>query len=308
MRGKGALVKTLLVVVLASFLCKKANAWEMVLPSGAIMTVPEETQQSKQQKHYNWIEVDKNSGFQIAVECDAKEKEKCGKVYVDKDGDGKVDIEFLPSGAVLILPKGEERKGISKWIKLDEKRPYQVAFTCKSEKDCSVIYIDKNGDEKVDEKILPSGTVVALNNPQQPQKTKSESASVPQKHYNWIKPNKYRDWQCAYELIYNGNRPHGFKLYVDKDGDGKVDGEFKYNIMHIKPFFNGIRYRYELDWDQLRVGGGWREDLASALNVCGIEAMRKIFYLRGDTVSDPEDFEMGEPHLEKTYPSITFYK
>ena len=153
-----------------------------------------------------------------------------------------------------------------------------------------------------------SSQTTRQSNPQQPQKTKSESASVPQKHYNWIKPNKYRDWQCAYELLYNGERPYGFKLYVDRDGDNKPDEEFKYNIMHIRPFFNGIEYKYELDWDQLRVGGGWRKDLASALNVCGIEAMRKIFYLRGDTVSDPEDFEMGEPDLEKTYPSITFYK
>jgi hypothetical protein len=130
-----------------------------------------------------------------------------------------------------------------------------------------------------------------------------------QKHYDWIKPDRYSDWQCAYELVYDEDeKPYGFKLYVDVDGDRKPDEEFEYNIMHIKPFFNGIRYRYELDWDELKVGGGWREDLKRALNVCGIDAMRKIFYLRGDTVSDPEDFRMGKPVLEKTYPSITFYK
>jgi len=58
----------------------------------------------------------------------------------------------------------------------------------------------------------------------------------------------------------------------------------------------------------MRVGGNWRENLSSALNVCGLEAMRKIFYERGNTVSDPKDFEMDEMNLNNTYPPITFYR
>ncbi|RUM44718.1 MAG: hypothetical protein DSY35_01685, partial [Desulfurobacterium sp.] len=175
MRGKGALVRTLLVASVSCLfilLAGEAEALE-VYPVIFLENSSSNSDPCKK-KHCNWIEIDKNSGFQIAVECDAKEKEKCGKVYVDRDGDGKVDIEFLPSGAVLILPKGEERKGISKWIKLDEKKPYRIAFTCKSEENCSEVYVDKNGDGIADEIKFSSGWTFVLNNPQQPQKTKSE--------------------------------------------------------------------------------------------------------------------------------------
>ncbi len=43
-----------------------------------------------------------------------------------------------------------------------------------------------------------------------------------QKHYNWIRPDKYSKWQCAYELIYDGNKPDGFKIYVDGDNKSRI--------------------------------------------------------------------------------------
>jgi len=297
MRGKRALVKTLtglaLVYSLFGLLSTKVNAFDIVMPSGLVVELPHDI---CGRKHCNWIEIDKNSGFQIIVDCYAKEKEGCGKVYVDKDGDGKVDIEFLPSGVVLILPKGEEKKGISKWIRLDDKKPYRIAFICKS--NCPKVYVDKNGDGVTDEIKFSSGETAIVINPQQPQKTKSESASVPQKHYNWIKPNRYSDWQCAYELTYDGEVPEGFKLYVDIDGDNKPDYKFGYYMDRYYASSNSftyIFYRKDSDWPVSSIYDSWKK----VLNVCAPMAIRKFFYERNDTWDDPSTFE--EMNLNSDY-------
>ena len=63
----------------------------------------------------------------------------------------------------------------------------------------------------------------------------------PQKHYNWIKPDKYDNWQCAYELVYPNNDknriPDGFKLYVDTDGDGKTRLSIRVLFRQLWRFF-----------------------------------------------------------------------
>ena len=67
-----------------------------------------------------------------------------------------------------------------------------------------------------------------------------------QKHYNWIRPDKYSKWQCAYELIYPRNDktkpPYGFMLYVDKNGDNKPDYKFKYILSNVGHYYRGLRW------------------------------------------------------------------
>jgi len=168
------------------------------------------------------------------------------------------------------------------------------------------------------EMVYPSGLIMVFpednsasqttrqSNPQQPQKTKSESASVPQKHYNWIKPNKYRDWQCAYELLYNGERPYGFKLYVDRDGDNKPDYFYEYFFKGYNAFYGGLTYKFELDTSSTPVGGGWKDNGEKAMNVCGSEAMKKFFYESEYYSGDPSDYEIEDPDYDIYYPEVTF--
>ena len=131
-----------------------------------------------------------------------------------------------------------------------------------------------------------------------------------EKHYNWIKPNKYNNWQCAYELIYphndKRNKPKGFYLYVDTDGDNKPDYRYRYTLQDIDGFFGGATYDFELDTNQTPVGGGWKDNLYSAMNVCGIDAIKRLFYQRDDLVERPSKYEITEMDLDIYYPQITF--
>jgi len=131
-----------------------------------------------------------------------------------------------------------------------------------------------------------------------------------EKHYNWIKPNKYNNWQCAYELIYPNNdkknKPKGFYLYVDTNGDNKPDYKYRYTLQDIDGFFGGATYDFELDTNQTPVGGGWKDNLYSAMNVCGIDAIKKLFYQRNDLVENPSRYEITETDLDIYYPQVTF--
>jgi len=166
------------------------------------------------------------------------------------------------------------------------------------------------------EVILSSGLRVILSdkttrqsNPQQPQKTKSESASVPQKHYNWIKPNRYSDWQCAYELIYDGDSPYGFKLYVDIDGDRKSDYVYKYDLLNVGHYYTGVDFDFQLDSYYSPVGNSSFEDNAiKALNICGLQAIRQFIYYETDH-DDPADYIVGKINFGNYhYPFVSFYE
>ena len=130
------------------------------------------------------------------------------------------------------------------------------------------------------------------------QTTRQSSPQQPQKHYNWIKPNRYSDWQCAYELTYDGEVPEGFKLYVDIDGDNKPDYKFGYYMDRYYASSNSftyIFYRKGSDWPVSSIYDSWKK----VLNVCAPMAIRKFFYERNDTWDDPSTFE--EMNLDSDY-------
>jgi len=122
------------------------------------------------------------------------------------------------------------------------------------------------------------------------QTTQQSNQQTQQKHYNWIKPNKYSDWQCAYELTYDDDIPNGFKLYVDIDGDNKPDYKFDYYMDRYYASSNSftyIFYREDSDWPVSSIYDSWKR----VLNVCAPMAIRKFFYERDDTWDDPSTFE-----------------
>ena len=129
------------------------------------------------------------------------------------------------------------------------------------------------------------------------------------KQYNWVKPNKYDNWQCAYELTYDPNTktPDGFKLYVDDNGDNKPDYIGKYRLTDISASYITIFYNFDLDTDEgVPIGTGWKRALRKALNVCGIEAMRKVFYERKDAPGDLAKYKIDEIELDLYNPEISF--
>jgi len=143
------------------------------------------------------------------------------------------------------------------------------------------------------EMVYPSGLIMVY--PDKDSKTKHSNKlykKKEEKHYNWIRPSRYSKWQCAYELTYpsNSNKPKGFKLYVDKDGDEKVDYTFKYHIDYDYASANSFTYVFYRSGSSWPVGGiydSWKK----ALNVCAPIAIRKLFYEREDTFDDPSTFE-----------------
>jgi len=152
------------------------------------------------------------------------------------------------------------------------------------------------------EMVLPSGAIMVVPD----ETTQQSNQQTQQKHYNWIKPNKYSDWQCAYELIYNGNRPHGFRLYVDKDGDNKPDYSYDYFFKGYNAFYGGITYKFELDTSSVQVGGNWRIDGKKAMNVCGPEAIRRFFYESKYYSGNASDYKIVRPYYNIYYPKVTF--
>ena len=157
--------------------------------------------------------------------------------------------------------------------------------------------------------ITPSGFVIKIPD-KQTQTTSSNNSNLykQKKQYNWVKPNKYDNWQCAYELTYDSNTktPDGFKLYVDVNGDDKPDYQYRYTLQGIDGFFGGATYDFELDTTEVPVGGGWKNNLYSAMNVCGIDAIKRLFYQRDDLVEEPSKYEITEMDLDIYYPQITF--
>ena len=134
----------------------------------------------------------------------------------------------------------------------------------------------------------------------------------PQKHYNWIKPDKYDNWQCAYELVYPNNdktsKPKGFKLYVDTDGDGKPDYKYTYHFNGINAFFGGATYEFSLDTNILPVGTGWKDNAYKAMNVCGPDAIKALFYKRDDLAEEPSEYVIKNVNYDIYYPKVTFMR
>ena len=176
---------------------------------------------------------------------------------------------------------------------------------------CGLVFEETHAEWKL---VLPSGLILVYpdnstkaknsKTSQSPHKQKKEF--TPQKSYNWIKPNPNKSWQCAYELTYHYKKPDGFKLYVDINGDNRIDYRYKYTLQDINGFFGGATYDFELDTKQVPVGGGWKNNLYSAMNVCGIDAIKRLFYQRDDLVERPSKYEITEMDLDIYYPQITF--
>jgi hypothetical protein len=123
-----------------------------------------------------------------------------------------------------------------------------------------------------------------------------------EKHYNWIKPNKYNNWQCAYELIYPHNdktrNPYAFYLYVDTNGDNKPDYRYKYDLTNVGHYYTGIDFDFKLDYYHSVVGDSSIEDNAiKALNTCGLQAIREFIWYNTDH-DNPADYLVDEVDFE----------
>ncbi|TCK04042.1 hypothetical protein [Phorcysia thermohydrogeniphila] len=138
-----------------------------------------------------------------------------------------------------------------------------------------------------------------------PHKQKKEF-TPPEKNYNWIKPDKHDKWQCAYELTYDEDTPDGFKLYVDRDGDNKPDYTYEYYLNGINAFYGGATYEFRLKTSVVPVGGGWKDNGYKAMNVCGPDAIKDLFYKRDDLVRSPYEYEIDEVDYDFYYPEVTF--
>ena len=131
------------------------------------------------------------------------------------------------------------------------------------------------------------------------------------KQYNWVKPNKYDNWQCAYELTYdsNTNTPDGFKLYVDDNGDNKPDYQYKYDLANVGHYYTGIDFDFKLDYYDTVVGDSSIEDNAvKALNTCGLQAIRQFIYYETDH-DNPANYIVDKVDFNNYhYPYVSFYE
>jgi len=141
------------------------------------------------------------------------------------------------------------------------------------------------------------------------QTTQQSNQQTQQKHYNWIKSNKYSDWQCAYELTYDDDIPNGFKLYVDIDGDNKPNYTYKYVLTNVGHYYTGIDFDFELDYYYSPVGDSSFEDNAiKALNTCGLQAIRRFIYYETDH-DDPADYMINKVNFGNYhYPYVSFHE
>ena len=155
------------------------------------------------------------------------------------------------------------------------------------------------------EMVLPSGAIMVVPD----ETTQQSNQQTQQKHYNWIKPNKYRDWQCAYELTYDDDIPNGFKLYVDIDGDNKPNYTYKYVLTNVGHYYTGIDFDFELDYYYSPVGDSSFEDNAiKALNTCGLQAIRRFIYYETDH-DDPADYMINKVNFGNYhYPYVSFHE
>jgi hypothetical protein len=160
--------------------------------------------------------------------------------------------------------------------------------------------------------ITPSGFVIKIPN-KQTQTTSSNNSNLykQKKQYNWVKPNKYDNWQCAYELTYDSNTktPDGFKLYVDDNGDNKPDYQYKYNLANVGHYYTGIDFDFKLDYYNTVVGDSSIEDNAvKALNTGGLQAIRQFIYYETDH-DNPANYIIDKIDFNNYhYPYVSFYE
>ncbi len=122
-----------------------------------------------------------------------------------------------------------------------------------------------------------------------------------QKHYNWIRPDKYSKWQCAYELIYDGNKPDGFKIYVDVDGDNKPEYKYVYYLGNYGGFFNGASFTFYRNKSGYPVEHGYYHNLKKATNVCLQPAIIEVIG-KGNYLGEPvSNFKIDEIEADVDY-------
>lgn len=126
----------------------------------------------------------------------------------------------------------------------------------------------------------------------------------PQKHYNWIKPDKYDNWQCAYELTYDGKEPDGFKLYVDTDGDGKPDYQYEYYLGNYGGFFNGASFTFYRSESGYPVNYGYYHNLKKATNICLQPAVLEVIG-KGGYLDEPiSNFKVDKLEADVDYVKV----